>query len=148
MPVPEDPFCHLGDKPRAPKHERTEGAVRRASTNTAGVPLKSAVRRPSLAVSCSAFAVSLSLPHVVTSHRCVLLAASLQGCHSDVAAEALLQDVCLCRSPLKQHWRHALCPGTQSTLSAQQQNGYQRPRRAEAQPVGAVATLRLTLLQV
>lgn len=47
----EDPFCHLADRPRAPKHARAEGAVRRASTNTAGVPLKSAVRRSSLGVS-------------------------------------------------------------------------------------------------
>ncbi|DBA82772.1 TPA: hypothetical protein ACH3X1_007000 [Trebouxia sp. C0004] len=46
--ISEDPFCNLADKPRAPKHERAEGATRRASTNTAGVPLKSAVRRPSL----------------------------------------------------------------------------------------------------
>ncbi|KAL3159976.1 hypothetical protein ABBQ38_010364 [Trebouxia sp. C0009 RCD-2024] len=47
-PISEDPFCHWADRPRAPKHERAEGAVRRASTNTAGVPLKSAVRRSSL----------------------------------------------------------------------------------------------------
>ncbi len=48
--ISEDPFLNLADKPRAPKHERAEGATRRASTNTAGVPLKSAVRRPSLGV--------------------------------------------------------------------------------------------------
>ena len=49
--ISDDPFLNWADQPRAPKHERAEGAVRRASTNTAGVPLKSAVRRPSLGVS-------------------------------------------------------------------------------------------------
>lgn len=50
---PEDLLCRMEDKPRAPKAERGDGngAQRRASTNTAGQPLKSAVRRPSLGVS-------------------------------------------------------------------------------------------------
>lgn len=49
----EDPLCYMEDKPRAPRAERGggDGAKRRASTNTAGQPLKSAVRRPSLGVS-------------------------------------------------------------------------------------------------
>ena len=48
----DDLLCHMEDKPRAPRAERGEGdgAKRRASTNTAGQPLKSAVRRPSLGV--------------------------------------------------------------------------------------------------
>ena len=55
----DDPFCHWADKPRAPKHERAEGAVRRASASTAGVPLKSAVRRHSLGVSTKKLLVVL-----------------------------------------------------------------------------------------
>lgn len=51
----EDLLSNMEDKPRAPKAERGDANVakRRASTNTAGQPLKSAVRRPSLGVSCS-----------------------------------------------------------------------------------------------
>ena len=48
----DDLLCNMEDKPRAPRAARGEGdgAKRRASTNTAGQPLKSAVRRPSLGV--------------------------------------------------------------------------------------------------
>ncbi|KAA6420956.1 MAG: adenylate cyclase [Trebouxia sp. A1-2] len=64
--ISEDPFVNLEDKPRAPKHERAEGATRRASTNTAGVPLKSAVRRPSLGVRY--YDTSRPVPHSDWQH--------------------------------------------------------------------------------